>query len=182
MNSNLVRYTNPAIAFHWLIALLIFATFPLGLYMQDLPLSPDKLKLYSWHKWIGITILMLASLRLLWRVSHKPPPLIEAMPRWQKLSSQMVHLLLYVLIFAIPISGWVMSSAKGFQTIWFGVLPLPDLVGKDKALGEVLTEVHKTLNFTMLALIFLHVAAALKHHWIDRDTNLRRMLPFAKGS
>lgn len=182
MSSTLQRYTPPAIAFHWLIALLIFATFPLGLYMQDLPLSPDKLKLYSWHKWIGITILMLASLRLIWRLSHTPPPVVETMPRWQRLASRSVHVLLYVLIFAIPLSGWVMSSAKGFQTIWFGVLPLPDMVGKDKSLGDLLTTVHKTLNFTMLALVFLHIAAALKHHWIDRDATLRRMLPFGKGS
>lgn len=181
MDSSLVRYTGPAIAFHWLIALLIFVTFPLGLYMQDLPLSPDKLKLYSWHKWTGVTVFMLASLRLFWRISHKPPPLISVF-RWERLASRIVHLLLYILIFAIPLSGWLMSSAKGFQTIWFGILPLPDMVGKDKPLGDLLTTVHKTLNFTMLVLVFVHVAAALKHHWIDRDATLRRMLPFGKGS
>lgn len=154
---------GPAIAFHWLIALLIFVTFPLGLYMQDLFLSPDKLKLYSWHKWIVVTVFMLASLRLFWRISHKPPPLISV-SRWKRLASRVVHLLLCILILAILLSGWLMSSAKGFQTIWFGILPLPDMVGKDKPLGDLLTTVHKTLNFTMLALIFLHVSGlTLKH-------------------
>lgn len=171
-----MRYSSPpAIVLHWLVALLIVATFPLGLYMADLPLSPDKLKLFSYHKWIGITVLMLASMRGAWRLTHTPPPLPDGMPLWQRRASQSVHGLLYLLIFAIPLSGWLMSSAEGFQTVWFGVLPLPDLVGKDKALGEVLAEVHETLNYTMLALVILHVGAALKHHFIERQPFLQRM-------
>jgi cytochrome b561 len=170
-----LRYKAPAIVLHWLIALLICVAFPLGLYMSDLALSPDKLKLYSYHKWIGITVLMLASCRVAWRLTHTPPPLPDGIADWQRRASQAVHGLLYLLIFAIPLSGWLMSSAEGFQTVWFGVLPLPDLIGKDKALGDVLTEVHETLNFTMLALVVLHVAAALKHHFIDHQPFLQRM-------
>ena len=173
-------YTRTAISLHWLIALLIFAAFPLGVYMHDLPLSPDKLRLYSYHKWMGITVLMLAAIRLSWRFTHRPPPLPASMPRWEALAAQSVHVLLYVLLFAIPLSGWLMSSAKGFQTVWFGVLPLPDLVGKDKALGKLLEEVHETLNFTLLALVIAHVAGALKHHFIERDDILARMLPFLR--
>jgi len=173
--NTVLRYSPPAIVLHWLLALLIFVTFPLGVYMHELPLSPDKLKLYSYHKWIGITILMLASLRVMWRVTHTPPPLPGDMARWQRHASQVVHGLLYVLILAIPLSGWLMSSAKGFQTVWFGVLPLPDLVGKDKALGDLLAGVHETLNFTLLALVILHVGAALKHHFIERLPFLQRM-------
>ncbi|MDP1863454.1 MAG: cytochrome b [Thiobacillus sp.] len=173
--NTVLRYSPPAVVLHWLIALLIFVTFPLGVYMHELPLSPDKLKLYSYHKWIGITILMLASLRVMWRVTHTPPPLPDDMVRWQRLASQAVHGLLYVLILAIPLSGWLMSSAKGFQTVWFGVLPLPDLIGKDKALGDLLAEVHEILNFTLLALVILHVGAAFKHHFFERQPFMQRM-------
>ena len=173
--ATVTHYSTPAIVLHWLVALLIFVAFPLGLYMADLPVSPDKLKLYSYHKWIGITILMLVALRMVWRLLHRPPPLPESMVSWQRLVSHIMHGLLYLLMIAIPVSGWLMSSAKGFQTVWFGVLPLPDLVGKDKALGEVLTEVHETLNFIMLGLVVLHVAASLKHHFIERQPFLQRM-------
>jgi cytochrome b561 len=173
--SAVMRYSTPAIVLHWLMALLIFAGFPLGLYMVDLPLSPDKLKLYSYHKWIGITVLMLAAIRLSWRLTHTPPPLPDRVAAWQRHASAIVHGLLYLLMIAIPLSGWLMSSAKGFQTVWFGVLPLPDLIGKDKALGELLAEVHKILNFTLLGLVVLHVGAALQHHFIERQPFLQRM-------
>ena len=169
------RYSAPAIVLHWLVAVLIFVTFPLGLIMQDLPLSPDKLKLYSYHKWIGISILMLVALRLAWRFTHSPPPLPASVAPWQRTVSRIVHGLLYALMLAIPLSGWLMSSAKGFQTVWFGVLPLPDLVGKDKALGEQLAALHEALNFTLLAFVLLHAAAALKHHVIERQPFLQRM-------
>lgn len=173
--NTVLRYSPSAIVLHWLMALLVFVAFPLGVYMHELPLSPDKLKLYSYHKWIGITILLLASLRVMWRVTHTPPPLPDHMARWQRHVSQVVHGLLYVLILVIPLSGWLMSSAKGFQTVWFGVLPLPDLVGKDKTLGDLLAEVHETLNFTLLALVILHVGAALKHHFFEREPFMQRM-------
>lgn len=182
MSSITERYTRTAIALHWLIAFLILATLPLGVYMSNLPLSPDKLKFYSWHKWIGITVLILAVLRLLWRARHKPPSLLDPAPRWQRLTSHTVHLLLYFLLFAVPLSGWTMSSAKGFQTVWFGVLPLPDLVGKNKALGDLLTTLHQGLNLVLAALIATHVAAAVKHHFIDHDATMRRILPFGKGA
>ncbi|MDX8378690.1 MAG: cytochrome b [Gallionella sp.] len=171
----IVRYTRTAITLHWLIALLIFATFPIGFYMHDLKLSPMKLHLYSYHKWIGITILILAILRILWRATHHPPALNLA--RWQQLASKTIHYLFYSLIVLIPFSGWLMSSAKGVQTVWLGVLPLPNLVAKDKLLGNLLSNVHEVLNYTLLLLITLHIAAALKHHFIDRDEVLSRMLP-----
>lgn len=176
------RYTGVAIGLHWLVAFLIFAAFPLGVYMHDLPLSPTKLQLYSYHKWIGITVLLLAVLRILWRIGHPAPPLPDSMPAWQKAASHGVHALLNLLTLAVPFSGWLMSSAKGFQTLWFGVLPLPDLVGKDKALGELLAQVHMGLNLALAILVVLHVAAALKHHFIDRDDVLTRMSPLGKGA
>ena len=169
------RYSTPAIVLHWLVALLIFVAFPLGLYMADLQLSPEKLKLFSYHKWIGVTVFMLAGLRVVWRLTHTPPPLPASVADWQRRASAIVHGLLYLLILAIPISGWLMSSAKGVQTVWFGVLPLPDLIGKDKALGHLLEEVHEVLNYTMLALVVVHLAAALQHHFIERQPFLQRM-------
>jgi cytochrome b561 len=168
------RYTRTAIALHWLMALLIFSAFPLGVYMHDLPLSPTKLQLFSYHKWLGITILLAAAARLAWRVTHPAPAMLD-MPRWQQVAAHGIHHLLYLLLFAVPLSGWLMSSAKGFQTVWFGVLPLPDLVGKNKELGDLLKEVHEMLNFGLLLLVGAHVAGALKHHFVERDDTLRRM-------
>lgn len=172
---NAARYTRTAVVLHWSIALLIFAAFPLGLYMVELPLSPDKLRLYSYHKWIGVTVLVLVALRLAWRATHVPPLLPIDLPRWQRGASAVVHGLLYVLMLAVPLSGWLMSSAKGFPTVWFGVLPLPDLVAKNRELGELLAGVHKTLNFSLLALVVVHIGAALKHHYLERSPFLQRM-------
>jgi len=169
-------YTGTAIVLHWLVALLIFVAFPLGVYMHELPLSPIKLRLYSYHKWLGITVLMFAILRVLWRISHRPPALPASLPRWQQIATHAVHHSLYLLLILIPLSGWLMSSAKGFQTVWFGVFPLPDLVAKNKVLGDLLQEVHEVLNFTLLGLVSLHILAALKHHFIDHDGILKRML------
>lgn len=173
-------YTRTAISLHWLVALALVGAFGLGVYMHDLPLSPDKLRLYSWHKWAGVTIFLLVLIRLGWRATHRPPAPPATMPRWQQRAAEGVHGLLYVLMVAIPLSGWLMSSAKGFQTVYFGVLPLPDLLAKNKELGELLTVVHKTLNFTLAGLVLAHVGAALKHHFLDRDGVLSRMLPFIK--
>ncbi|MBS1191418.1 MAG: cytochrome [Rhodocyclaceae bacterium] len=172
------RYTGTAIALHWLLAILIAGSFGLGLYMHDLPLSPWKLKLYSWHKWAGVTIFLLAVARLAWRAGHRPPPLPAGMPRWQQVAADAVHHVLYLLMLVVPLTGWLMSSAEGVQTVWFGVLPLPDLVGKNEALGDLLQAVHKYLNFGFAALVAIHVAAALKHHLVDRNDVLVRMLPF----
>ncbi len=172
-------YSLPAIGAHWLVAVLILALLPLGFYMEGLPLSPTKLQLYSWHKWMGITVLVLAALRLGWRLVRRPPPPLPA-PAWQQQIAELTHVLLYVLMFAVPLSGWLMSSAKGFPVVWFGLLPLPDLVGKDAALGDLLKEVHMVLNLGLAALVALHLAGALKHHLIDRDSTLFRMLPFKK--
>lgn len=172
------RYTPTAIGLHWLIALLIFAAFPLGLYMHDLPLSPTKLKLFSYHKWIGVTIFMLALIRLWWRARHPAPALPQTMQKWEKIAAHGTHHTVYLLLFIIPLSGWLMSSAKGFQTVWFGVIPLPDLVGKNKELGATLETLHSFLNFTLLVLIVGHIVAALKHHFLVRDDILTRMLPW----
>jgi cytochrome b561 len=167
-------YTGTAIVLHWLMALGLVATFALGLYMHELPVSPRRLVLYAWHKWAGVTLFLLLCLRLAWRFAHPPPP-PPPMPAWQLVTARAVHVLLYVFMIAVPVSGWLMSSAKGFTTVWFGVVPLPDLVARDKALGEVLTVVHRTLNFGFAAAVLLHVGAALKHQFITKDGLMARM-------
>lgn len=168
------RYTPVAIVLHWLLALAIIGAFCMGVYMSDLPFSPTRLKLYNWHKWAGVTILALSALRLLWRLTHRPPA-DAPMPVWQARAVHAVHLLLYVTFFAVPLTGWAMSSAKGYPIVWFGVLPLPDFVPKNAELGELLTQIHATLAWGLAALVLAHVAGALKHQFIDRDGLLSRM-------
>lgn len=173
-------YGKTAMTFHWLMFLLMSGSFTVGFYMADLPLSPLKLKLYSWHKWAGVTLFMLVLLRLIWRQLHPPPVLPASMPLWQQRAAELTHFALYVLMIVMPLSGWLMSSAKGFTTVWFGVLPLPNLLQKNPPLGEALAEVHGAIGLIILAVVALHVLAALKHHFVDRDEVLARMLPGLK--
>lgn len=177
------RYTTPAIALHWLMAIALAGTFAVGLLVADMPLSPTKLRVMSYHKWAGVSLFLLLLVRLGWRLGHRPPALPGSMSPWQQRLAAGGHHLLYLLMFAVPVSGWPMSSAKGFQTVWFGVLPLPDLLEKNRELGALLQEVHETLNWLLAALVAGHGGAALKHHFMDRDEVLRRMLPsFRKES
>lgn len=171
------KHTAFGIALHWLMALALFGMFALGFYMAGLPLSPIKLKLFSWHKWAGVTLFILASLRLAWRVARQAPPLPSHMSAGARLLAHASHRLLYFLMFAIPLSGWLMSSAKGVQTVYFGVLPIPDLLRANRELGERLQTLHWGLNLLLAAIVVGHVAAALKHHFIDNDEVLLRMLP-----
>ena len=177
MNTTFTPYTAVAKGLHWLMALLILGLLVLGMYMHDLPLSPQKLALYSWHKWAGVTAFVLVWLRLAWRVTHRPPALPEGMAPLMRLAAHAGHAALYGLMVVIPLSGWLMSSAKGFQTVWFGVLPIPDLVGKDKELGDLLQQVHQALNLLLMLTLTGHVAAALWHHFVLKDDTLRRMHP-----
>ncbi len=169
-------YTLGAIVLHWAVAGLIAASFGLGAYMVRLDISPAKLKLFSYHKWIGVTIFLFAVVRILWRASHPAPGLPSAMPSWERVAAKATHLALYALIFIVPISGWLTSSAHGFQTVYFGVLALPDLLEKNKELAERLETVHFALNKTLLVLALMHAGAAFKHHFIDKDDILKRML------
>lgn len=168
-------------AMHWLLAIALTGLFVLGVYMADLPFSPARLKLYNWHKWAGVTILLLSVLRLVWRLTHPAPALpvaIEAaMPAWQRMAHHGTHHALYALFFVVPLVGWAYSSAAGFPVVLFGVLPLPDFVSTDKALAELIKPWHEISAFAMGALVLAHVGAALKHQFIDRDGLMQRMLP-----
>jgi cytochrome b561 len=181
MNASSDRYTPAAIALHWLVAVLIVANLGLGLYTVDLPLSPQKLRLFSFHKWIGVTVFLLAAARLLWRLGRPAPVLPASMAPWERRAARGAHALLYVLFFAAPLTGWLFSSAAGFQTVYLGVIPIPDLLAKDKALADALKLAHKSINYALAAVVVLHTAAALKHHFIDKDDVLRRMLPRSRA-
>ena len=172
-------YNRGAIVLHWLTAALIVANLLLGLSMVGLPISPRKLSWYLVHKSIGITVFLLTSLRLAWR-AIRPHPGPVPMPQWQRRSAAASHVLLYLLLFVIPVSGWLYSSATGVQVVYLGVVPLPNLVGKDRALGDVLRIVHVSLNALLFATVCVHVAAAVRHHFVDRDVVLARMLPLVK--
>lgn len=172
------HYTSTAKLLHWGMAVVIAGLITLGFVMTDMPLSPEKLQYYSWHKWAGVSVFMLVWLRLGWRVLNPPPPYPSAMSPLMQRLAHAGHAALYALMVIIPVSGWLLSSAKGVQTVWFGVLPLPDLLEKNKELGHLLHEVHESLNYLLLVLLAGHVAAAFKHHWLDRDDIFKRMLPF----
>jgi cytochrome b561 len=169
-------YTRTAIGLHWLLALMIVGTFAVGLYMTSLPFSPQRVKLFNWHKWAGVVILSLSTARLLWRLGHRPPADLP-MPAWQRRSAHAAHRALYVLFFAVPLVGWAYSSSAGFPIVLFGVLPLPDFVPVDRELSEAIKPFHGWLAYALAAVVVLHVAAALKHHFVDRDSTLARMRP-----
>ena len=176
-----LRYSGTAMLLHWVLAIALIAIFGLGLYMTGLPFSPQRLKLYNWHKWAGVCLMGLSLLRLVWRLFNPPPALPRtiavAMPRWQHLAHTATHHLLYVLFFAVPLAGWAYSSAAGFPVVFLGLVPLPDFVPVSESLADALKLVHATLAFTLAGLVLVHIAAALKHQWIDNDGLLRRMLP-----
>lgn len=169
-------YTLTAVVLHWATAVIVISGAVLGIYMHELPFSPMKLRLYSYHKWMGVTVFLLAAARLAWRARHRPPAMPDNMPAWERKAALSAHAMLYVFMLLVPAVGWLMSSAHGFQTVYLGVLPIPDLIGKDKELAEALEEAHEFLSLAFVALVVLHAAAALKHHFIDRDDVLRRML------
>ena len=171
------RYTTTAIVFHWLVALMIIGAFTMGLVMTEMSLSPTKLKYYSWHKWAGVTILGLASLRLLWRLAHPAPAYPASMPGWQKSSANLLHGMLYLLMFAVPVSGYLYTLSAGYPVVYFGLFELPVLIEKNDELKPVLQAVHFWFNMTLAAAVGIHIAAALKHQFIDRDGVLKRMLP-----
>jgi cytochrome b561 len=171
------RYGSVAQALHWLIVLLLLGQVAAGMIAEEMPDGFDKLVLLARHKSVGITILGLALLRVAWRFLDRPPP-PPPMPRRQYLAARASHWGLYALLFAMPVTGWMMSSASNYPVSWFGLTQLPDLVAPDRDLKHLLGEVHETLAYALIALALLHVAAALKHQFVNRDGLLWRMLPW----
>jgi cytochrome b561 len=171
-----VRYGWVAQALHWGVVVLLVVQVTLGKIADGLPVGLERLVTMSRHKSFGITILGLAIIRLAWRWLD-PPPLPTRMPRWQEVAARLNHWALYVLLFALPLTGWLMSSAANRPASWFGLVQLPDFVAPDERLEEAFEAAHEFLVNALFALVGLHVAAALKHQFVDRDGLFLRMLP-----
>jgi len=196
MNQDSSRYTKPAVILHWLIALVVIAMFALGWYMTDLPKEAAKqtafdlfdLGIYTWHlaeeasprnfyfnlhKSIGITLLALIALRVLWRVTHRPPAMLASYKAWEKKLATGTHHLLYLLMVAMPVSGLVMAMSGKYGVKWFGI----DLIaGLDNSmLRDVFKEAHEIIGFIFFTAIILHILGALKHKWIDKDGTMKRI-------
>jgi cytochrome b561 len=165
---------------HWLIVALIALQAALGLTGLMLPLGLQKLAVLARHKSIGITILGLATLRLLWRWLNPTPPLPSNLKPYERLLAHCTHAALYLLLFAMPLTGWIMSSARGFPVSWFNLLQLPDLVPKSDAIYDAMVTTHAALAIALAVTVALHIAGALKHHFVLKDDTLRRMLPFGR--
>jgi cytochrome b561 len=174
------RYTAIAQACHWIIAALIITQFVLAYMANDLPNGMHKLALLARHKSFGMTILMLAIVRLLWRLTHRPPELPSGMMPVERMLARATHVGFYVLLFVMPLTGWMMSSAKKYSVSWFGLFTWPNLIGKNEAAFEFLRSTHDILSNVLLALAILHILAALKHHFWNKDTVLLRMLPLGR--
>ncbi|MDF4025031.1 cytochrome b [Luteibacter sp. PPL201] len=174
------RWSTIAKTLHWIMALLIIGNGVFALWMDDLKPSMQKINLFALHKSIGLTVLALFLLRLAWRLFDRRPAEDPA-PRWQHVAATIVHGLLYVLIVAIPLSGWLFNSARGFPLQFFKLFNLPALTAKDPDVAAVLVEVHEYLFWFLVAVLVAHAGGALKHHFIDRDDTLRRMLPFGRA-
>lgn len=164
-------------SFHWLIVLLLLVQGVVGLLMGGMARSPDKIAVYAFHKSVGITILALALARLLWRVYAGRPAPVAGTPPWQERAASAMHVALYALLFAIPLSGWVLNSAAGYPLQWFGLFNLPSIAGRDHDLHELAESLHEWLFWLLVALAAAHAAAAVYHHLFQRDATLARMLP-----
>lgn len=172
------RFGLVAKTFHWLTLVMLIGSFMLALSMTAMPLSPGKLQLYSWHKWMGVTIFLIVIVRLAWRLANPVPQQPATMPPWQRRAAGLSHAALYTVLIVMPLTGWIMSSALNLPLVYLGLIYVPSPFGVDRALGEAMRYVHQGLALTLLVLVSIHVLAALYHHFILRDDVLRRMLPW----
>lgn len=171
-------WSAPAKFFHWLVAALILVQLALGVAAVTWGLSPTKLNLFVWHKSTGLLILALVVLRLLWRLGHAAPALPADTPAWERAAAHASHFVLYVLLIALPLSGWVIASASGIPFRIFWRIPLPSIADVDKQVADAAASVHFALLVLLLAVLVIHIGAALRHHYVKRNDVLLRMLPF----
>ena len=172
--NNEYEYGGIARTFHWIIALLIMGLILVGLYMGTMEYSPQKLQVYGLHKSFGLLVLWLASARIIWRFVSLPPDALGTHAAWERGLAKITHVFLYIAMFGMPLSGWIMSSAGEFPVVFFGY-EMPALTGKNESLAHLMREVHETMAFILIGAILLHAAGAFKHHLLDKDTTLRRM-------
>lgn len=179
LKSDTTHWGSLAKFFHWAVVLLILTQATIGLVMVELPKRPNVIPVYSFHKSLGLTILALAVLRLAWRAFDRRPVDVAGMPTWQTLGARCGHALLYVLLFAVPLSGWLFDSASSLRPLyWFDLFQVPSLTGgKDDAIKPIAEAAHEWLFWTLALVAAGHAAMALVHHFINRDETLRRMLP-----
>jgi len=171
------RYGTVAQGFHWVVALCVIGLLALGLYMTSLDPLPSTFKLYALHKSIGIVVLTLAVLRLIWKLTNPHPHSLPTHAKWEKFLATLVHIFLYFAIIGMPLSGWIMSSAKNFPVSVFNQFTLPNLVGPSEEIAKLAADFHELTAYALIAAIVLHFAGAMKHHLIDKDGTLRRMIP-----
>lgn len=183
------RYSTVAVVLHWLIALAVIALLIAGFWMGDAIREPETqalaFEVFQLHKSLGLTVLVLTIVRLLWRLSHPAPALPETMPGWQKTAAHATAWAFYGVLLAMPLSGWVIVSTSpfGLPTQWFGLFEWPHILPLTEAanslqINSAAENVHELLAWGAVGLLFLHVAGALKHHFIDRDDVLARMIPW----
>lgn len=175
----LLRYDNGAILIHWLTVLLVLAQLYIGFTFSDMPRGPARGELFTWHKTVGATILVLSLVRLGWRLAHKPPPFPEELPRWERVVAVWNHRAFYALLILLPLTGLAtVSAGRSGTTDLLGGIPLPLIPGLPDATGDAFGGAHEVLVFVTLALVVLHVGAALKHQFVDRARVAGRMPPF----
>lgn len=175
----LLRYTNGAIAIHWLTVLLVLAQLYIGFTFADMPRGPERGELFTWHKTVGATILVLSLIRLAWRLGHKPPPFPAELPRWERIVAVWNHRAFYALLILLPLTGLAaVSAGRSGTTALAGGIPLPLIPGLPDATGDAFGGAHEVLVFVTLALVALHAGAALKHQFVDRARVAGRMPPF----
>lgn len=169
------RFGIMAILLHWSMAILLVGLLALGLYMTRLPISLQKLKLYGWHKEFGVLALILVTVRLTWRLRNTTPSLGNLL-RWEVIAARAVHGTFYIFMLALPMSGWLITSAAGLPVSFFGWFLLPNLVSPNVAQRILFSEVHEWLAYAFILVFCIHVSAALKHYFITKDNMMQRMI------
>jgi len=173
--NTITRYGFITIFIHWLMAFIMIGMLAVGLYMVELPIGSLKLKLYGWHKAFGLLVLFLAAFRLVWRIVNMTPSL-DSLPILERLAARFVHWIFYIIMFAMPLTGWLITSAAGLPASFFGLFTMPNLIEPNEDLRLFFSSIHQFLAYGLIILIILHVSAALKHHFINKDDILRRMI------
>ncbi len=171
------RYDGVAQGFHWLILALLVAQFTIAWTMPDIKKTTPDTGLVAWHLSVGSTILLVVLLRLAWRLTHTPPPPPPDLVPALQVLSRLTHWLLYAILIALPVLGWINASSRGYTVRLFGAIPLPQLVPTGDAFGHAMGDIHRTVAWVLLGVIALHVTGALYHTFIKQDGLLRRMLP-----
>lgn len=171
-----LQYGTPAKILHWLIVALLALQYPIGWLMPDIHRGMTPGAGMTFHVSIGITIMALTVLRLVWRLTHPVAP-ESSLPAWQRVSSEAVHWLLYALVLATTISGWLFASFRGWSVSFFYLMPLPMLGSDNQAAGRAIDGLHQAVEWALLITIVIHVAAALAHKFVYRDDVMQRMLP-----